>query len=210
MSSDPFILAALGGAALAAIVLVWFLIRRPAITRSVKVLLLFGIGILPIGTAMTGNIAGYHATMTRKFCSASCHVMVPYTQDSDDPNSLSLAARHGRNAAFGAENCYTCHEDYGMFGTITTKIGGMRHVYEYALHYHDMPIAQSLAVIQLRRPFSNVTCMRCHSTQNPLWLKVGDHASLLPKLRDDTVSCASAGCHGPAHPFSQHGKGVYP
>ena len=67
----------------------------------------------------SGNIAGYEATKTRRFC-GSCHVMTPYAKDSEDVASTSLAARHSRNDAFGAENCYACHADYGMFGTVTT------------------------------------------------------------------------------------------
>ena len=66
--------------------------------------------------------------------------MNPWVDDASDPASTSLAARHGRNALFGDHNCYTCHADYGMFGTITTKLGGLRHVYEYSLNYRTMPL----------------------------------------------------------------------
>jgi len=138
---------------------------------------------------------------TRKFCS-SCHVMTPYGDDSADPKSMGLAARHGRNEAFGKENCYTCHADYGMFGTITTKLGGLRHVYEYTFNFHQLSLEEALPKIHIRKPFPNATCIRCHSTENPLWKKIGDHASTLVEIRAGTLSCASAGCHGAAHPFS--------
>ena len=206
MSSDPFLWLALGSAALSAVLLIWFLVRRPALTKMTKVVLLFGIGILPIATAGNGNVAGYHATKTTKFCSSSCHVMVPYGNDSWNPKSESLAARHARNEQFGHENCYACHADYGMFGTITTKIGGLRHVYEYTLNYHQMTEEEALVDMEIRQPFSNATCIRCHSTQNPNWNKVGDHASTLDRVRAGTLSCASVGCHGPAHPFSKEAK----
>lgn len=185
----------------------WFLLCRPPLHRGTKIALLLGIGVLPIGTAGTGNIQGYEASKTRTFC-GSCHVMVPYARDSEDEHSDSLAARHARAPSFGDANCYTCHADYGMYGTITTKIGGMRHVYEYLLRFHSLTIEQALPRIHLRGRFKNSNCMQCHSTRGPLWLEVGDHASLLPRLRSDEVSCASAGCHGPAHPFSKpfHGK----
>ena len=65
--------------------------------------------------------------------------MEPWVQDASDPASTSLAARHGRNALFGDPNCYTCHADYGMYGTVHTKIGGLRHVAAYyADGYLDM------------------------------------------------------------------------
>jgi cytochrome c-type protein NapC len=206
MSTDPFLLVALGTAGLSAVVLLWYLFRKPALTRLTKITLLFGIGILPIATATNGNVAGYHATKTTKFCASSCHVMVPYGEDSWNAKSTSLAARHARNDAFGAENCYACHADYGMFGTVTTKIGGMRHVYEYLTHYHSMPIEESLVKIELIRPFRNEACTRCHSMQNQLWNEIGDHASTLDDVRAGKLSCASEGCHGFAHPFSKEAR----
>lgn len=201
MFGDPFVVLALVTTALAAVLLLWFLFRRPTLTRTTKIVLLFGIGVLPLMTAANGNIAGYHAMKTRKFC-GSCHVMTPYAQDSGDPKSMGLAARHGRNEAFGQENCYTCHADYGMFGTITTKMGGLRHVYEYTFNFHQLTLEQALPKIHIIKPFPNSTCIRCHSTENPMWNQVGDHASTLTEVRAGTVSCASAGCHGAAHPFS--------
>jgi cytochrome c-type protein NapC len=202
MRNDPFLLAALATTVIAAVLLGWFLFKRPALNRATKIVLLFGIGILPLITATSGNVAGYHAMKTRTFC-GSCHVMTPYADDAADPTSLTLAARHGRNKAFGAENCYTCHADYGMFGTITTKLGGLRHVYEYTLNFHQLTLEEALPRIRIRKPFPNSTCIRCHSTENPLWQQVGDHASTLTEVRADKLSCASAGCHGPPHPFGK-------
>jgi nitrate/TMAO reductase-like tetraheme cytochrome c subunit len=202
MFHDPFLLAALVTTLAAAVLLVWFLLKRPPLNRATKVVLLFGIGVLPLMTAAGGNVAGYQAMKSRTFC-GSCHVMTPYANDSGELTSTSLAARHGRNEAFGAENCYTCHADYGMFGTITTKIGGLRHVYEQTLNFHYLTLEEAFPRIHIRKPFPNSTCVRCHSTHNPLWQQVGDHASTLAEVRANTLSCASAGCHGPAHPFGK-------
>ena len=205
MSSDPFLIVALITTGLAAILLLWFLIRRPLLNRTTKIVLLFGIGVLPLMTAANGNIAGYHATTERQFC-GSCHVMTPYSDDSNDRTSTTLAARHARNAMFGDTNCYACHANYGMYGTVITKLGGLRHVYEYTLNYRNTPIKQFLEEIEIREPFPNSTCMHCHSTQNPGWSAIGDHTSTIDRLRAGTLSCASAGCHGPAHPFSKEAK----
>lgn len=201
MLHDPFLLIGLGTTAIAAVLILWFLVRRPALTRATKIVLLFGIGVLPLATAANGNVSGYYAMKKRTFC-GSCHVMTPYKDDSEDLKSLGLAARHARNAQFGEENCYMCHADYGMFGTITTKIGGMRHVYEYVFNFHQLSLDEALPKIHIRNPFPNSTCIRCHSTENPLWNKIGDHASTLVEVRAGTTSCASAGCHAAAHPFS--------
>jgi nitrate/TMAO reductase-like tetraheme cytochrome c subunit len=202
MSIDPFVGFALACAALSVVLLVWFVVRDRPLTRAVKVVLLFGIGVLPLATATTGNVAGYKATKSTRFCS-SCHVMTPYGEDSWNRASESLAARHARNEAFGHENCYACHADYGMFGTVTTKFGGMRHVYEYLFNYRQLALDDALEIIEIRTPFHNDACVRCHSTQNPTWNAVPDHASTLHEVRAGTLSCASEGCHGPAHPFSK-------
>lgn len=200
--SHPFLAMALTCATASALLVLWYLVRRPALSHATKIVLLLGIGVLPIATATTGNVAGFEATKARSFC-GSCHVMTAYQRDSEDPNSTTLAARHARNALFGDENCYACHANYGMFGTIVTKMGGLRHVYEYTLHYRNMSLEEAREKIHIREPFQNATCMHCHSTDNPIWNAVKEHKSLLDRLRDGSVSCASAGCHGPAHPFSK-------
>jgi nitrate/TMAO reductase-like tetraheme cytochrome c subunit len=202
ISSNPLTAAAIACAGASALLVVWYLVRRPALTNATKIVLLLAIGVLPIATATTGNVSGYEATKSRTFC-GSCHVMTPYAEDSADPASVTLAARHARNAMFGDANCYGCHANYGMFGTVTTKMGGLRHVYEYVFHYHQMSPEEAREKIHIRTPFQNATCMHCHSTEVPTWNAVREHASLLPRLRDGSVSCASAGCHGPAHPFSK-------
>jgi nitrate/TMAO reductase-like tetraheme cytochrome c subunit len=200
--NNPLLAAAITCATLSAILVIWFLVRRPVLDRVTKIALLLAIGIFPIATAMTGNVAGYEATKTRRFC-GSCHVMGPYRADSEDPNSKTLAARHARNQLFGDSNCYACHADYGMYGTVTTKLGGLRHVYEYTFHYRNMSLDEAREKIHIRKPFRNSTCMHCHSTTGLAWNGVKEHASLVDRVRSGEVSCASEGCHGPAHPFSK-------
>ena len=128
--------------------------------------------------------------------------MVPHASDSEDRSSGSLASRHARNALFGGENCYVCHADYGMFGTILTKLGGLKHVYMYATHYRDVTLEEAKKSIHLYKPYPNENCMQCHSTRLDLWLRTPDHKTTLTEVRENRISCASAGCHGFAHPFT--------
>jgi cytochrome c-type protein NapC len=195
----PLAFIALVCAALSAVILLFYLVRRPPLTRATKIALLLGLGVFPIGVAAAGNIEGFQATEKREFC-GSCHVMIPHATDSDDPMSSSLSARHARNKLFGEDNCYMCHADYGMYGTIMTKMGGMRHVWLYYTQYRTMPIQQAKNTIHLRQPFPNDNCMQCHSTEDLIWLKLPDHRAALEDVRADRVSCASKGCHGLAHP----------
>jgi cytochrome c-type protein NapC len=127
--------------------------------------------------------------------------MARHQADSEDPASRSLAARHARNPMFGPDNCYSCHADYGMFGTVVTKMGGMRHVWLYMTEYRNTPIDRAARSIKLVSPYRNANCMQCHSTRGDLWLRVPEHRASLEDQRAERVSCASEGCHGLAHPF---------
>ncbi len=193
--------ASLTAAVAAAAILVWYLVKRPPVYGPTKSLLLLGIGVLPIGVALTSNLASMQHMQQREFC-GSCHVMLPFTRDAADPTSMTLAARHSRNASFGEQSCYTCHEDYGMFGTVVTKIGGLEHVWFYYTEYQFLTIDEALPRIQIYEPFPNSSCIQCHSTDVPVWNKVNEHAAALDDLRSGTISCASAPCHGPPHPVA--------
>lgn len=201
LPSSALSLLALALAALSATILIAYIVARPSLVRATKLWLLLGLGVLPIGAAFAGNVQGFEATKERAFC-GSCHVMALHAADSDDRASESLASRHARNAMFGNENCYICHADYGMFGTVVTKAGGMRHVWLYLTEYRNTPLDEAKKTIRLREPSKmNGNCMQCHSTKDTLWLKVSDHRGSLEDVRSGRVSCASEGCHGLAHPF---------
>ena len=92
----PLAWACLASAAVAAALLLYYLIRRPALSTGVKLLLLMGLGIFPILAAGAGNVVGFEASTERHFC-GGCHVMGPYQRDSEDPRSTSLASMHARN-----------------------------------------------------------------------------------------------------------------
>ena len=100
-----------------------------------------------------------------------------------------------------------CHADYGMFGTVLTKIGGMRHVWLYYTRVPNTPIEEAKKTIHLREPFPNDNCMQCHSTQDLLWLKVPDHKPPLDDVRADRVSCASRGATARAPFFRPRERG---
>lgn len=203
MATHSSILAfvALISAAIAATILVVYLVRRPSLGGVTKLCLFLGLGVFPILTAGTGNIVGFETTEKRSFC-ASCHVMTAHTADSDDSTSVSLSSRHARNKLFGAKNCYTCHADYGMYGTVLTKWGGLKHVYNFYFGgYSSMTIAEAKKSIHINHPFPNKNCMQCHSTEDLLWDSTPSHKASLSDVRAGKISCASGGCHGLAHPY---------
>jgi cytochrome c-type protein NapC len=190
-------------AALAALTLLDYLIKQPPLDVRVKVQLAFAFGVFPVLAAISSTAEGMKATTERPFC-GSCHVMELHVADAEDPNSMSLAARHARNPFFGDRNCYVCHADYGMLGYAMTKLNGMRHVWSYYAHgFVNETAEQAIQRIKLYKPYDNANCMQCHSGTLPRWRKVGEHVALEPQLRNNSVSCASKGCHGQAHPFSK-------
>jgi cytochrome c-type protein NapC len=193
---------ATGCAVLAMAILLWFLLRRPPLDFGTKVLLMFGLGVLPITAALLGNVVSLMHSTHRDFC-GSCHVMKPYTEDSSNLSSATLAAQHGRNQSFGDENCYTCHQDYVVFGAVLTKLSAMRDVWSYYTEYRYYTVEQALAKLYLFQPFPNKACISCHSTRIPRWNQIRDHQGLLEAVRQGEVSCVSQGCHGPVHPFSK-------
>lgn len=194
---------AIASAVIAATILIAYLIKRPALVGSTKLLLLLGLGVLPILSAGSVNIQGFQAMESRRFC-GSCHVMKPYERDSADPSSVALASLHGKNHSFGEDNCYTCHADYGMYGYVLTKMGGMRHVYYQLTEFGWMSLDEARTKIHIQKPFPNSNCMGCHTSQGPRWQAVPDHASSLEAVRADRISCASVGCHGYAHPWTKN------
>jgi cytochrome c-type protein NapC len=209
---DLLKLMALVSAAISAIILVWYLARRPPLGRFTKVMLLFGLGVMPLGVALTGNIAGFEYTLKRQFC-GSCHVMLPYTQDAADPASKSLAAIHSRNASFGGESCYTCHADYDIFGTMTTKVNGLRHLYYYITEYSNTgPLGEGGKPIHMYKPFNNMMCVRCHSTTAPAWSSRDEHQGAVEDIRKGEVKCIDCHTGDTIHPraFAHGGNGHAP
>jgi cytochrome c-type protein NapC len=180
------------------LVCVWYLVRRPHLQRSTKVILLFGLGILPAAVSLTGSIASFGYTLTRPFC-GSCHVMSPYLRDAEDPKSNSLAAIHSRSHRFGEDSCYNCHADYQMFGAITTKMNGMRHLYHYITAYAGTgPDGEGGPTIHLYKPFTNDKCMQCHSTTARTYLET--HGEQVEQIRAGDMSCID--CHSEVHPLA--------
>ncbi len=125
--------------------------------------------------------------MTVEAC-GSCHVMEGHVADLRNPASASLAAVHFKNRYIQADQCYTCHSDYGMFGTMSAKLDGLGHVYHNLAGNYPKPI-------KIRQPYSNVRCLSCHgSAQNFLAKHEKEQISSLLSSKDSCLDC-----HGPAH-----------
>jgi nitrate/TMAO reductase-like tetraheme cytochrome c subunit len=211
-TEDVLRLAALASATIAILILVYYLVVRPPLGRSTKVVLLFGLGVMPLGVSLAGNISGFEYTLRRDFC-GSCHVMRPYIEDAADPTSTSLASIHSRNSTFGQESCYTCHADYQIFGAMTTKANGLKHLYYYLTEFSSTgPYGEGGKPIHMYKKFENAMCTRCHSTRAPRWGSVEDHAGMMEELRQGGATCIDCHTGDKIHPraFAHGGNGKAP
>ena len=208
-TEDVLRLSALVASVIAIIILVYYLVVRPPLGRATKVVLLFGLGVMPLAVSLAGNISGFEYTLKTDFC-GSCHVMRPYVEDAADRTSTSLASIHSRNSTFGHESCYTCHADYQIFGAMTTKANGLKHLYYYITEYSNTgPYGEGGKPIHMYKSFKNTMCTRCHSTEAPRWSAVEDHAGVLEDLRKGETKCLDCHTGDKIHPraFAHGGSG---
>lgn len=168
---------------------IFFLRERLEEPRS-KWLLLIGLFILPIfSTYIAGNIALEEAKSVDT-CN-SCHVMEPYIRDMvENVNLTTLTSKHYLNRWINANQCYTCHTNYGVYGDIEAKLAGARHTYKYYTGTYETPI-------KLVGTYQNSICLFCH--RETIGFKgVAVHSAIMEDLTKNTVLCVN--CHAPVHP----------
>jgi cytochrome c-type protein NapC len=86
-----------------------------------------------------------------------------------------------------------------MFGAITTKLNGMRHLYSYVTEYANTgPDGEGGPPIHMFKPFQNDRCMQCHSTRAKKYLD--KHGDDVEAIRSGEISCID--CHDEVHPLA--------
>jgi cytochrome c-type protein NapC len=200
MVSPQALLMILIGISIAFIVLV---VIRPSLIarREGRVLGLLAFIVLPVVAASIGASEHLENSKQTQFC-LSCHIMEPWGKSLyvDDPSYIPAA--HFQNHRIAPdEACYTCHSDYGMYGTLRTKLEGMHHVYVEYLGHPMNPI-------HLYRPYENAQCLHCHLgarsfEANPL------HTAIMGDLKSEKLSCISSGCHDTIHNVSTLGQAKF-
>ena len=169
------------------LVWIWRSVRSRGVTATSKAMLFGAILVLPVMVVFLATAHGMDESMSVEACGA-CHAMDSHVADLKNPASDSLAAVHYKNRYIQADQCYTCHSDYGMFGTVSAKLEGLGHVYHNLTDTYEKPI-------KIRKPYSNVRCFGCHfGAQNFLAKHDKDE---IPNLVSGKDSCLD--CHGPAH-----------
>jgi len=169
------------------LVIVWRMLKRQGVTAISKALLFGSILVLPVIVVILATVNGMQESMTVDAC-AHCHVMEAHAADLRDPKSDSLAAVHFKNRYIQENHCYTCHSDYGMFGTMSAKLEGFGHVVHNTTGHYPKPL-------KIAHPYSNLRCLNCHAGSQKFLAK--HEPDELAKLAANKDSCLD--CHGPAH-----------
>jgi cytochrome c nitrite reductase small subunit len=152
-------------------------------------LLLVAVGLLPFMVGFMTFAHGLEGSATVASC-GSCHVMTPYVRDLQDVKSETLAAVHFKNRYIRENQCYTCHSDYGLGGTLRAKLGGLGHVWYYTTGRYEVPL-------KIAQPYPNVRCLSCHG-ESQKFLNSETKKPIMAELVSGKTSCLE--CHAPAHP----------
>jgi nitrate/TMAO reductase-like tetraheme cytochrome c subunit len=170
--------------------LAWSRLSRAGLTPAIKELLILPLVVLPPAIVFFGYSHGIESSKSIASC-GSCHVMKPYLADLQDPASDTLAAIHYKNRYISEHHCYTCHTDYGMFGTLQAKMAGLGHVTRNLTGAYTLPL-------KISHPYPNLRCLACHGSSQKFLKSEGHPKEDLPKLVSGENACLD--CHGPAHP----------
>ncbi len=171
------------------LILVEFLFRDRLQRSTYHWLLLLGLWVFP-GLSLLGTTTTFlEETTTVRSC-ASCHVMAPFINDMQNPDSMTLAARHYKNRWIPDRQCYTCHTDYGVHGALAAKHDAARHWFHYVTGTWQEPI-------RYRGTYPNTNCLSCHAGAQK-FERVSSHTTLMSDLVSNHVGCIS--CHGLPHP----------
>lgn len=177
------------------ILLIVFVISRPSLTVSPggKAMAFVVLFLLPVVVASMGAAEHMQRSEETQFC-LSCHVMAPFGRSLHYEDLSYIPAAHYENSRVPRDQaCYTCHTDYVMYGTILTKIRGLRHV--WVEYFGTVPKPDQ---IHLYTPYNNRECLHCHAGARS-FVEQPVHIAIMSNIVSNQISCVSSGCHGNVH-----------
>src|SRR5438094_4323833 len=163
---------------------------------SVRTLIFLALFVVPVAGTFAGG--WYHLERSKRtdFC-LSCHTMSEHGRSLfvDDPSFLP-AAHYQNNRVPRDQACYTCHTDYTIYGGVTAKLRGLRHVY---VQYVKGP--PEAADLKLYRSYNNRECLHCHGGSRAFEEKSSHNRDpkMLEMIKTNQTSCMNDGCHDIVH-----------
>jgi nitrate/TMAO reductase-like tetraheme cytochrome c subunit len=137
---------------------------------------------------LTSAAVGLEQSKAIGFCN-SCHLMSAFVEDMKDPDSRSLSAVHFRNRYIQEEHCYNCHTDYGLFGTLEAKVGGLSHVWSEFVGSTGRPVHP-------KTNYRFTICLNCHG-QSSKFIQQKRHAGVVTRIVSGASNCTE--CHDRSH-----------
>ncbi|MEE9562477.1 MAG: NapC/NirT family cytochrome c [Thermoanaerobaculia bacterium] len=163
--------------------------RKNLLDLHSKWILFLGIAVLPIPAIFMSTAVGLEHSKQLKFCN-SCHAMDPFIDDMKDVASNQLAARHYKNRFIQKAHCYTCHTNYGIFGTMEAKLNGMKHMWGDFTGHWSHPI-------EISKPYQYQICLNCHAGA-VRFEQLEEHDGVIEEVLSGEGGCNP--CHELAHP----------
>jgi nitrate/TMAO reductase-like tetraheme cytochrome c subunit len=164
--------------------------------RGGKILAFIALFLLPALAMAAGLSQQMEKSKSTQFC-MSCHVMEDYGKSLHvDDKSYIPAAHYQNNRVPRDQACYPCHSDYTMYGGLTAKIRGLRHV--YIQYLGNIPKPED---IKLYTPFNNRECLHCHAGARSYMETSSHHKTpdMLQLAAENKLSCMSSRCHDTVH-----------
>jgi len=155
-------------------------------------LLFLGVCVAPFPVMVLSSAVGLEEAKAVSFCK-SCHVMNTFVADMENPVSVRLAALHYQNRYIQDYHCYACHTDYGLFGTVEAKIGGLGHVWRATAGTYSLPV-------RMKEQYRFTICLNCHG-QSQKFIAQKAHAGIVERILNGEATCTQ--CHGLSHPPRQ-------
>ena len=177
--------------AAAALLIIYTLVfrRQRLHEANSKWMLFLGICLFPAPVMFLSTAVGLEQSKNVQFC-MSCHVMKPFTDDLMNPASKTLAAIHYKNRYIQREQCYRCHTDYGILGTMDAKMQGLGHIWKAGTGSYTLPI-------KMTKPYNFGICLDCHA-DSAKFNKQPAHDGVLKEFAAGKANCLE--CHDSPHP----------
>lgn len=169
----------------------WVLLarRRKLEAFQTRLALFLGVCVLPFPVMLMSTAVGLEQAKAVDFCS-SCHVMATFVEDMEDPGSTGLAALHYQNRYIQEDHCYVCHTNYGLFGTVEAKVGGLTHIWEETTGSYRLPI-------RAKGGYQFTICLNCHGL-SAKFSKNDLHQAVIGEVLAGEAACTD--CHVRSHP----------
>ena len=169
----------------------WVLLtrRRKLDGLQARAALFLGTCVLPVPVMFMSTAVGLEQAKAVEFCS-SCHVMRVFVEDMTDPASTGLAALHYQNRFIQEDHCYVCHTNYGLFGTVEAKMGGLTHIWEETTGTYQLPI-------RAKGGYEFTICLNCHGL-SAKFSKNDRHQAIIGEVLANEAACTD--CHVLSHP----------